>query len=424
VTLRAARPSGDGALRLAYMVTGYPYPSHTFIQNEVRALRGLGVEVTTFVHRAATPAEILSPADREAFATTRPLRPFSVGRYLRAHGNALLTNAAGYGRGLRTALRLRGEGPRAVIWQLFYFGQGVVLWHYCKRAGLRHIHAHFANVGADVALLAAAVGGPGWRWSFTMHGPTELYDVSWFRLGAKVESAAFVVCISDFARSQLMGLVDARHWDKLTVVRCGVDTTALAARPSDGSRAEGPISVLCVGRLVPVKGQLVLLEAVAELVRGGHDVRVGLVGAGPMHDELAAAARRLGIEERVELTGPLGHPEVLERMRAADVFCLPSFAEGVPVVLMEAMALGVPVVTTRVMGIPELVEDGVSGLLVAPGSRSELVAALRRLIDDGQLRAALGEAARRRVEAEHDLDRSAAQLRALFAERVVAGAGG
>jgi colanic acid/amylovoran biosynthesis glycosyltransferase len=414
----------EHGMRLAYMITGYPYPSHTFIQNEVRGLRGLGVNVTTFVHRAATPDEILSPADRDAFATTRPLRPFSVGRYVRAHVYGLLTNPGGYRRGLRTALRLRGEGPRALLWQLFYFGQAVVLWRYCRRAGLRHIHAHFANVGADVTLLAAAVGGPGWSWSFTMHGPTELYDVTWFRLAAKVESAAFVVCISDFARSQLMGLVGAEHWDKLTVVPCGVDTRALQPRPSNGARAEGPVSVLSVGRLVPVKGQLVLLEAVAELVRAGRDVRLALVGGGPMHDALAVAARRLGIEGRVELTGPLGHPAVVERIRRADVFCLPSFAEGVPVVLMEAMALGVPVLTTRVMGIPELVEDGVSGLLVAPGSRGELVAGLRRLIDDAPLRAALGEAARQRVEAEHDLDRSAAQLHALFAERLGAGAGG
>jgi colanic acid/amylovoran biosynthesis glycosyltransferase len=415
---RAATRDGDGALRLAYMITGYPYPSHAFIQNEVQALRALGVDVTTFVHRAATPDEVLSPADREAFATTRPLKPFRLARYVSAHVGALLTNPAGYAHGLRTAMRMRGEGPRALLWQLFYFGQAVVLWHYCRRARLRHIHAHFANVGADVTLLAAAVGGPGWSWSFTMHGPTELYDVSWFRLGAKVRSAAFVVCISDFARSQLMGLVDAEQWDKLTVVHCGVDTAGLAARAPDAAHGDGPVSVLCVGRLVPVKGQLVLLEAIAELVRCGHDVRLGLVGGGPMQDALAAAAKRLGIEHYVELTGPLGHPDVLERIRAADVFCLPSFAEGVPVVLMEAMALGVPVLSTRVMGIPELVEDGSCGLLVAPGSRDELVAGLRRLIEDRALRDALGAAGRERVESGYALARSAAQLRALFEEHL------
>jgi glycosyltransferase involved in cell wall biosynthesis len=411
-------------MRLAYMITGYPYPSHTFIQNEVRGLRELGVDVTTFVHRSATPDEILSRADREAFATTRPLRPFRVGRYLRAHLMALLTNPSGYRRGLRVALRMRGEGPRALVWQLLYFGQAVVLWRYCARAGLRHIHAHFANVGADVTLLAVAVGGPGWSWSFTMHGPTELYDVTWFRLAQKVQSAAFVVCISDFARSQLMGLVGAEHWDKLTVVHCGVDTAALRPRSSNGARADGPVDVLCVGRLVPVKGQLVLLQAVAELVRAGRDVHLALVGAGPMHEVLATEARRLGIEDRVELTGPLGHPEVLRRIEAADVFCLPSFAEGVPIVLMEAMALGVPVLTTRVMGIPELVQDGFNGLLVAPGSHDELLTGLRRLIDDEPLRVALGRAARRHVENEHALARSAGQLRALFAERLGVAAGG
>jgi glycosyltransferase involved in cell wall biosynthesis len=411
----------DGTFRLAYMITGYPYPSHTFIQNEVRALRSLGVDVTTFAHRAAIPDEILSPADRDAHATTTPLRPFRFGPYLRAHIRALLTNPGGYRRGLREAIRMRREGPQGLVWQLFYFGQAIVLWHHCRRAGLRHIHTHFANVGADVTLLAVTVGGGSWSWSFTMHGPTELYDVSWFRLGAKVESAAFVVCISDFARSQLMGLVAAEHWGKLSVVHCGVDTTALAPRTSDGRRQDWPVGVVCVGRLVPVKGQLVLLEAVAELVRAGYDVELALVGGGEMRDVLADAARRLGIDDHVELPGPLSHPDVLERIRAADVFCLPSFAEGVPIVLMEAMALGLPVVTTRVMGIPELVEDGVSGLVVSPGSRDALVDAMRRLIDDRGLRDRLGAAGRERVESDYVLAASAEQLRALFEKQLAPG---
>lgn len=407
--------------RLAYMITGYPYPSHTFIQNEVRALRALGVDVTTFAHRRATPDEILSDADREEFATTRALRPFRALAYLRAHLSALLTNPAGYRRGLRAAVRLRGEGPRSLLWQVFYFAQAVMLWHHCRRAGLRHIHAHFANVGCDMALLAAEIGGPEWSWSFTMHGPGELYDVSWFRLGHKVERAAFVVCISDFARSQLMGLVEPSHWSKLRVVHCGVDTDALALRPAAEGHGDGRFRVVCVGRLVAVKGQLLLLEAIAELRHDGRDVDLELVGGGPLRAELEAAARRLGIGERVEIAGALGHPKVLERVRDADVFCLPSFAEGVPMVLMEAMALGVPVLSTRVMGIPELVHDGVSGLLVAPGSRDELVAALRRLIEDRALRDALGAAGRRRVEADYALARSAAELRALFEEELAAG---
>jgi glycosyltransferase involved in cell wall biosynthesis len=422
--LVSAAPSGargNARLRLAYMVTGYPYPSHTFVQNEVRALRTSGVEIVTFAHRRATAQEILSAADREAFATTHALRPFRVLPYLRAHVGTLLRNAGGYVRGVRRAVALRGEGPRSLVWQLFYFGQAVVLWHHCRRAGLRHIHAHFANVASDMALLAAEIGGGAWTWSFTMHGPTELYDVSWFRLGRKVEDAAFVICISEFARSQLMGLVEAEHWAKIRVVHCGVDVDALRPRGTPNGRPRRPLRVVCVGRLVPVKGQLVLLEAVAQLVADGHDLRLELVGDGPMRAQVERAARELGIERSVEIAGALGHPDALARVQAADVFCLPSFAEGVPVVLMEAMALGVPVLTTRIMGTPELVQDGVSGLLVAPGSREDLAAGLRRLIEDEALRRALGAAGRSRVEAEFALGRSAMQLRAILEEQLPTG---
>jgi len=410
---------GRGSLRLAYMATGYPYPSHTFIQNEVRALRSLGVDITTFAHRRATPGEILSAADREAFATTFPIRPLRAIPYLRAHLAGLITNPVGYVRAARAAVRLRGEGPRSLLWQLFYFGQAAVLWHRCRLAGLRHIHAHFANVSSDVALLAAELGGDGWSWSFTMHGPTEFYDVSWFRLGRKVECAAFVVCISDFARSQLMGLVGPEQWPKLRVIYCGVDTPALEPHEDGRDRAGGPLRVVCVGRLVPAKGQMVLLEALAELAARGHEARLELIGDGPMREALERATRDLGVEEHVVLLGALGHPEVIERLRGADILCLPSFAEGVPIALMEAMALGLPVLTTRVMGIPELVEDGASGLLVAPGNRDELASALQRLIEDDGLRRALGRAARERVVAEFDLWQSARQLRAAFEDQLV-----
>jgi glycosyltransferase involved in cell wall biosynthesis len=419
----AARQTQPAALRLAYMATGYPYPSHTFIQNEVRALRALGLDITTFVHRRATPDEILSPADRETFATTFAIRPLRPLPFLRAHLAALLTNPSGYLRAARAAVRLRGEGSRSLLWQLFYLGQAVVLWHRCRIAGLRHIHSHFANVSSDVALLATEVGGEGWSWSFTMHGPTELYDVSWFRLRQKVERAAWVVCISHFARSQLMGLVEASHWSKLQVIHCGVDTAELRSHARQTPSGDERLRIVSVGRLVPVKGQLVLLEAFAELIGAARDARLTLIGDGPMRATLERAAIELGLQHRVEICGALGHPQVIEHMTAADILCLPSFAEGVPIVLMEAMAIGLPVLTTRIMGIPELVEDGVSGVLVAPGSRDELRSALQGLIDDRDRRQALGRAAQERVVAHFDLWTAAEQLHALFTQRLADGRG-
>src|SRR3712207_5567592 len=178
-------------------------------------------------------------------------------------------------------------------WQVFYFGEAALMWSACRRMGIRHVHAHHANVASDVALLAAHLGGDGWSWSFTMHGSTEFFDVREHRLRQKVELARFVVCVSHHGRSQLMRLVDTTHWDKLRVVRCGVDVRAFA--PSGPTDSDGPLDVRTVGRVDPVKGQPLLVEAVADLVRRGLDARLTFVGDGSGLAELRALAARLGV---------------------------------------------------------------------------------------------------------------------------------
>lgn len=414
MTRLRARPrrTADG-VSVAYVATGYPFPSHTFIQNEVAALRRRGADVHTFTNRRAQPEHILSEADRREFETTVALLPVQPLRWLRALLALLLTNLAGLGRAARTAWGSRSGGARGAVWQAFYLAEAVVLWAECRRRGVHHIHAHFANVSSDIAMLAAAIGGPGWTWSFTMHGPTEFYDVRFFRLDAKVRAATFVACISHFARSQLMTLAPVGDWDKLHIVRCGVNLAALSPStpPAEQDRR---LRIVCVGRLVPEKGQPLLVDAVAGLRAQSVDASLVLVGEGPTRPVLEAAVARLGLEDAVELTGALGHPEALARMRDADVLCLASFAEGIPVTLMEAMAQGMPVVSTRIMGIPELIEDGVSGLLVPPGDGEALQAALMRLAVEPDLRGRLGERAREHVVETFDIAREAERLHALF----------
>jgi glycosyltransferase involved in cell wall biosynthesis len=333
---------------------------------------------------------------------------------------------------LRRALSLAPPGLRNRLWRLFYFGESILLARETERRGILHLHAHFANVGADVALLAAHFGAAAGRgprtWSFTMHGPAEFYDVSLHRLREKVEAASFVACISDFSRSQLMGQAPVSEWDKLHVVHCGLDTARFAPGPSGGggeprgagSRAEsvrpGSLRILNVARLTGVKGHPVLLEAVAKLRAGGRDVRLTIVGDGPERERLAERARELGIGDAVDLPGAVGQDRIREHFGAADAFCVPSFAEGVPVVLMEAMAMGLPVVATRVMGIGELVDDGEHGLLVPPARADLLADALAQLADDPDLRARGGAAGRRKVQAEFEQSDSAARLSELFAE--------
>ena len=421
--------------RLAYLTTRYPALSHTFIEREVQALRRLGAQVQTISLRRATGEHLISPANRAAARSTYAIRPPRWGDVLRAHARALASHPRAYGATLVEALSLARCGPRGVLWQLFYFAEALVAWSCCREGGAEHIHAHHGSAPADVALLVAAFArraGEGPRsWSLTVHGPAELSDVRLFGLAAKAARADAVVCISEFARSQIMALLDQRDWDKLRVVHCGVEPWAYAAaaqRPRPvvalaerrarrgglGARREDPAQLLCVGRLVAEKGHAVLLDAVARLAREGRNVEALIVGSGPQRDALQRQAVRLGIEERIILCGALAPDEVAARYAQARVFCSPSFAEGVPVVLMEAMASGCPVIATAIAGVRELVRDGDTGLLVTPGNSQELAAAIGLLLDSPELSDELARAARAHVCGEFDIDRSALVLLDVF----------
>lgn len=403
---------------LAYLVSLYPALSHEFISREIRALRADGVRVSTFTVRPALPADLTTDAYRRESAGTASLlgsrRALAVGvaRFAARHPLALAA-------GLRQAGRTGPRTARSRLWQLFYLVEAVRLVALMRASGLRHVHVHLANNAADIARLAvllgsaSAPGTPRWTWSLAVHGPTEFADVPGSDLAAKVRSASAVACISDFCRSQLMALVEPEHWGKLGVVRMSVEAArypshaaARAARPADR-----PLRVLFVGRLVPEKGPSLLLSALALLPDGAVQARI--VGTGPLGPSLADQVRSLGLP--VSLLGGLGQDDLPAQFAWADAFCLPSVAEGLPVVLMEAMASGLPVLTTRIAGIPELVEDGVTGLLVPPGRADRLASALLRLRDDAPLRRALGVRAVMAVHSQHDPAVNAAALRDLLA---------
>jgi colanic acid/amylovoran biosynthesis glycosyltransferase len=415
-------------VKIAYLCAQYPAVSHTFILREVEALRELGVDIHTFSIRRAGSEHLLTDADRSAFESTFAIRPRGAGALLGAHLRLLQLAPAAYVTTLARALRTASPGLRGRLWQFFYFVQAVVLWSECRDRGVRHVHAHLANVAADVALLSARIGcatspGAPWSWSFTMHGPTEFFDVRHHRLAEKLREASFVVCISDYARSQMMTLGDIALWEKLHVIRVGLPLERFqpsAAEERDERQTN--TTILCVGRLVPEKGQAVLLAALAQLVGAGHELTVMLAGEGPSRSALERIAKRLGVADRVVFRGAVGQDEIRALYAEAAIFCLPSFAEGIPVVLMEAMAMGRPVVSTRITGIPELIEDGRDGLLVAPGRADELAGALERLLADASLCRELGASAQRKVGEEFDLRCSAPALRALFAQRL-AGSG-
>jgi glycosyltransferase involved in cell wall biosynthesis len=381
----------------------------------VLALRDAGVEVHTFALRRAGDADVLSPVDQDERDATHAIQPVRWPRLAADHVRALATRPAAYFRTLARALRL-GRGARGLLWQLFYFAEAILVWAEMRRRGPRHVHVHFANPAADVAMLATAFGGDEWSWSLTLHGPAEFFEVKGNRLPEKLSSAAFVACASDWSRSQAMSLVAADVWPRFKVVRGGVDASQWRADAGgDRDRGSAPLQILNVGRLAPVKGQALLIEAIARLRDQGVQMHCRIVGDGPDRDALARRIGKLRLDGAVELTGPVGQDRIRELYAHADVFCLPSFREGLPFVLIEALAMELAVVATRIMGVPELIDDGESGLLVTPGRVDELATALSELARDPDRRRRLGSAGRTTVERDYALSRLAREMSELFA---------
>jgi glycosyltransferase involved in cell wall biosynthesis len=374
-------------------------------------LRDLGHEVLTCSVRQVHPENLTGPEERAAEASTFYLLSAAKNplRLIGAHVRALARAPGRYLRALGLAWSTRPAGMKAALYQLFYFAEAGVLADELRRRGIGHLHNHFADSSCTVAMLAAGISGL--PYSFTMHGPTEFFAAEKWRLDEKIARARFVACISHFCRSQLMIWSAPDDWAKLRIVHCGItpEHYGHAAGRTPGKR------LVFVGRLAPVKGVPVLLDALARLRADDPEVTLTLVGDGAERGWIEARIAELGLADAVTITGYLGQAEVAAELAKADIFVLPSFAEGVPVVLMEAMATGLPVVTTRIAGIPELVEDGVSGRIVAPGDVAGLTDAIAGLLADPDRRTAMGIAGRAHVAAEHDVTAEAAWLGEILA---------
>jgi glycosyltransferase involved in cell wall biosynthesis len=400
--------SSGTPMRIAYLTSQYPATSHTFISREVAALRELGLALETFSIRPPTPAELrddrLSAEAQNTFAVLK--QPAT--SFVAAHLGTLVTQPAGYFRTLGMALRHRPPGLRGFGLSLAHFAEAILLAGELKRRRITRLHNHFANSAATVGLLATSLLGM--PWTFTMHGISETDYPAGLLLGRKIEAAEFVACVSYFGRAQAMRLVPPEHWSKLHIVRCGLKLDGLPTR-ADGGQAT---RIICVGRHSPEKGQTGLLEAFATLASNYPELELILVGDGPESDQLHATAEQLGIGDRVRFAGRLGELASLNEIAKADVLVVASFMEGLPIVLMEAMAIGTAVVASRVAGIPELIEDGESGLLFTPSNWDGLTDRVRRLLDDRALRERLARRAREKIAEEFDIQRSARQLQQLF----------
>jgi colanic acid/amylovoran biosynthesis glycosyltransferase len=394
-------------VNIAYFINQYPKVSHTFIRREILALERRGFRVQRIALRGwsePTP----DPEDRQEQALTRYVLRGGAWRIVLPTLRAILTSPRSAFRALRLAMQVSRRSDRRILLHVIRLAEACCILPWLRESASRHLHAHFGTNSAEVAMYVRCLGGP--PFSFTVHGPEEFESP--MCLAEKVHKSAFVAAISSFGRSQLFLRCESSQWPKVQVVRCGVEP---AFYQQTALEAAHDHRLVCVGRLCEAKGQLLLIEAAALLQAKGVKFDLVLAGDGPLRTEIESAVKRLSLGATVRITGWISSQDVRKEILAARALVLPSFAEGLPVVIMEAMTLRRPVLSTFVAGIPELVRGGENGWLFPAGSLQELADAMEDCLarPESEIRR-MGDAAFDRATKYHSIDVEAEKLANLF----------
>lgn len=405
-------------MKIAYFINQYPAVSHSFIRREIAALEDRGVEVLRIALRADEPS-LADPADKQEVGKTRYILRISKVALLCVMARMLASSPIRFFGVLIRAIRIGITSERGALRHLAYFAEAMVLNQWMSKADVKHVHAHFGTNSTTVAMLASMLGGV--QYSFTVHGPEEFDKPAAIHLSEKIKRAKFVVAITSFCRSQLFRQVNTDQWSKIHIVHCGLDKlflqqVAVKSQSAENIACPEENVFVCVGRLCEQKGQLLLIEAVRDVCQTGHEMKLILAGDGPMRPEIEQKISKYGLQDVVEITGWIGGEDVKRYLSCSKAMVLPSFAEGLPVVIMEALAMGRPVITTYIAGIPELVEDGKEGWMIPAGSRTHLADALRKAIDASpETCRQMGLSGQQKVAIRHDAEQESQRLAQHFA---------
>jgi colanic acid/amylovoran biosynthesis glycosyltransferase len=392
-------------MRIAYLINQYPKVSHTFIRREILALEGQGFDVMRIALRG-WDERLVDGADEAEQKRTQYVLRSGAALLLLAMARMLLTRPLRFAQALLLAGRMSRRAERPLPVHMIYLAEACQIELWLRAAGIQHLHAHFGTNSAEVAMLAHVLGGP--RWSFTVHGPEEFDKAPLIGLSEKIRRCAFVAAVSSFGRGQLYRLAAPQDWHKIKVVHCGLDRSfvdSIAIPVPDTNH------LVCVGRLCAEKGQLLLVEAARCLAAQGVSFTLVLAGDGELRPNLEALIEHHQLQNHVRITGWISSDGVREEILEARALVLPSLAEGLPVVLMEAMALRRPVISTYVAGIPELVIAGENGWMVPAGDVDALILAMQICLSTttGEL-TRMGAAGRRSVLTRHSAEKEAAKL--------------
>lgn len=402
-------------LKIGYLISQYPAVSHTFIQREIIALRNEGFEIhTASINEADIPSGQTRSGDKAEVDQTYYVKKQGVWIALGELFKSIIMSPLSLFKGIFYSQQLAKLNIKQMLYNLFYLAEALLIARWMKQKNIKHLHIHFANAASTVALILTKIHP--YTYSITVHGPDEFYDVQLNNLKEKIENAAFIFCISCYARSQIMRLSGPEMWSKIDVVPLGVDPNIYL--PNEFRKGPLPLRILCVGRMTRTKGQEILLQAVQWLISQGKQITLTYVGDGPERCYLKEKAVELSLQDSITFTGALNVDKTLEEFKKADVFTLLSFAEGVPVVLMEAMSMEIPCIATSVNGIPELIKNEINGILIPPSSVEEAIIAISRLLEDDSLRLKLGKAGRVTILEKYDLRANTKQLTKCFEKRL------
>ncbi|MDP3088410.1 MAG: glycosyltransferase [Methylotenera sp.] len=400
-------------MRVAYFINQYPKVSHSFIRREILALERQGIQVLRIALRGWDEMLVDKDDINEQRITKFVLQEGLVS-LLAAVMKQFFVSPSRFISALFLAFKMGWRAERPLVYHFIYLAEACKIVPWIKAFGAQHVHAHFGTNSAEVVMLANQLGAP--KYSFTVHGPEEFDKPQALHLAEKIKQSAFVVAISSFGKSQLYRWLEHNQWAKVKVVHCGLESSFYKVTENIIPNKK---RLVCVGRLCEQKGQLLLLEAVNQLVQKGIDFELVLAGDGELRSEIEGLIKAYGLTEQVHITGWISSDQVKNEILVSGALVLPSFAEGLPVVIMESMALKRPVLTTYIAGIPELVTNGENGWLFPAGSVESLMQAIETfLVTPEQTLMQMGEAGYARVIERHSIDSEATKLALLFSESI------
>ncbi len=396
--------------KILYLCSEYPALSHTFIDKEIDALENRKFEIHTASINYPKNTDKFSGDYQNRLEKTYYIKTENKLKIIKILLKYLSTKPTLFMKTFFTTYNLCfKKGAKNLKKFIGYFVEAVLLHNYMAKNNIEHVHIHFANPASTVAMIAKEFGGI--EYSISVHGPDEFYNTKENLVKEKVKGAKFIRTISHFCTSQLMRESDPKYWNKFNIVRCGIDLNQFL--PIKKQEKE-TFNIVCVGRLTPSKGQTILIGAVKKIIEEVKNFKLILVGGGEDFEGIKEKIEKEKLNEYIELKGPVSHETVKEILTGADVFALPSFAEGIPVALMEAMAMEIPVISTKIAGIPELIEDYKNGFLVNASDEVQLAELMVNLINGQSGLEAIRKNARKKVEEKYNIEKNINGMIELF----------